>query len=112
MSTDTNLNAELYKMVRKEIKNTHYPQIRKVMDRLDIAYSDWINQMSKLSAATNAGSDEKMVDAMRNTVTSMAKYEKVLDSAVQDLRMWRNLFTKWSGHEGPAPDPLPSTFLE
>lgn len=99
-------------MVRKEIKNTHYPQIRKVMDRLDIAYSDWINQMSKLSAATNAGSDENMVDAMRNTVTSMAKYEKVLDSAVQDLRMWRNLFTKWSGHEGPAPDPLPSTFLE
>ncbi|KAJ4346693.1 uncharacterized protein N0V89_010625 [Didymosphaeria variabile] len=103
--SDPKLKAELYRMARKELQLTHIPMIKKVANELDDASEAWYPKILTLSAQVNAGSDEKMVEVMREASEAMAKYEKVLSDVAPKLKEWKDLLAKWGGPEGPAPGP-------
>ncbi|KAL5396448.1 hypothetical protein PMIN06_000894 [Paraphaeosphaeria minitans] len=55
---DPKLKAELYQMVRTELKNTHIPVMKKVADELEPTFDGWYLKVFSLSSEVNTGDGE------------------------------------------------------
>lgn len=100
--SDPKLKAELYQLVRAELKYTHIPVMKKVADELETAFEEWYLKIFLLSAEVNTGDDAKMVDEIKKAEMAMEKYEKILTDVAPKLKQWKKLLEKWGMPEGPA----------
>ncbi|KAL5387417.1 hypothetical protein DPSP01_003640 [Paraphaeosphaeria sporulosa] len=84
--SDPRLKAELYQMIRTELKTIRIPVMKKVADELETTFDDWYLKVFSLSSEVNTGDDAKMVEEIRKAEAAVEKYEKVMVNAAPKLR--------------------------